>query len=44
MSCYQSLETVIVSIHDDDGPQVVHVPFSEAFNPYLAWLEGNARH
>lgn len=41
--CYRSLETLIVEEHDYDTPQVVKLPFTEGFNPYLAWLDENTR-
>ena len=42
-ACYAELEQVIVSNHDYEVPQVVQVPFTEGFNPYLAWIEENTR-
>ncbi|NVD07952.1 divalent-cation tolerance protein CutA [Vibrio sp. JPW-9-11-11] len=42
-SCYAELEQTIVEQHDYGVPQVVQIPFSEGFNPYLAWLEQNTR-
>ena len=41
--CYRALETLIVEEHDYDTPQVVKLPFTEGFNPYLAWLDENTR-
>ncbi|EGU31939.1 periplasmic divalent cation tolerance protein cutA [Vibrio scophthalmi LMG 19158] len=41
--CYQALEALIVEEHDYDTPQVVKLPFTEGFNPYLAWLDENTR-
>mgnify|MGYP001213392994 CR=1 FL=1 len=42
-ACYSSLEDLIVKIHNYDVPQVVKLPFTDGFNPYLAWLEQNTR-
>ncbi|MFM2586876.1 divalent-cation tolerance protein CutA [Vibrio sp. TBV020] len=42
-ACYAELEQVIVEHHSYDVPQVVQVPFTEGFNPYLAWIEQNTR-
>ena len=41
--CYQELESLIVKIHNYEVPQVVQLPFSEGYNPYLAWLDENTR-
>jgi len=42
-ACYAELEQVIVEHHDYETPQVVQVPFTEGFNPYLSWIEENTR-
>lgn len=41
--CYMELERCIVESHDYDVPQIVQVPFTQGFNPYLTWLEENTR-
>ncbi|WP_038176623.1 MULTISPECIES: divalent-cation tolerance protein CutA [Vibrio] len=42
-SCYPQLEQTIVDLHSYDVPQVVQIPFTKGFNPYLTWLEENTR-
>ncbi|MCG9677130.1 MULTISPECIES: divalent-cation tolerance protein CutA [Vibrio] len=42
-ACYAELEQVIVSNHNYEVPQVVQVPFTEGFNPYLTWIEESTR-
>ncbi|HAS64471.1 MAG TPA: cytochrome C biogenesis protein [Vibrio sp.] len=43
VSCYQELENLIIKIHSYEVPQVVQLPFSDGYNPYLAWLDENTR-
>ncbi|GAK86271.1 periplasmic divalent cation tolerance protein CutA [Vibrio ponticus] len=42
-SCYSELERTIIENHCYETPQVIQLPFSEGFNPYLTWLEENTR-
>ena len=42
-TCYTALERTIVNLHCYDVPQVVQVPFTEGYNPYLTWIEENTR-
>jgi periplasmic divalent cation tolerance protein len=41
--CYAELEQVVAKYHAYDTPQIVQVPITEGFNPYLSWLEENTR-
>lgn len=37
--CYPRLEETIVNHHNYEVPQVVQVPFSNGFQPYLNWIK-----
>lgn len=36
---YKDVEEVICEKHEYDVPQIVLVPISDGFNPYLSWIE-----
>lgn len=40
---YTEVETVITASHPYEIPQIVQVPFSAGFNPYLSWIEESVR-
>ena len=42
-ACYTELEQAIVANHHYEVPQVIQVPLTAGFNPYLAWIEENTR-
>ncbi|WP_428776037.1 divalent-cation tolerance protein CutA [Vibrio sp.] len=42
-TCYQQLEQLIVRLHNYDTPQVLQLPVSDGFDPYLQWLKLNTR-
>ncbi|WP_338405556.1 divalent-cation tolerance protein CutA [Vibrio hannami] len=36
---YSKIESLICDLHNYDVPQIVQVPFTDGFNPYLSWIE-----
>lgn len=41
--CYEKLEDTITSLHNYEVPEVIQLPITQGFNPYLAWLEESTR-
>ncbi|MBF9003079.1 MULTISPECIES: divalent-cation tolerance protein CutA [Vibrio] len=41
--CYVDVEQAITAQHDYDVPQIIQVPFTEGFHPYLAWIKQNTQ-
>lgn len=37
-ACYDALEQAITQVHSYQVPQIVQIPLTEGFNPYLAWI------
>lgn len=35
---YTRLESLIISKHNYETPQIVQVPFTDGYNPYLSWI------
>lgn len=43
-SCrYPEIESAISQLHDYDVPQIVKLPFSDGFNPYLSWISASVK-
>ncbi|WP_165313794.1 divalent-cation tolerance protein CutA [Vibrio ziniensis] len=38
---FSQIEGVIEQIHNYEVPQLVQVPITDGFNPYLKWIEAN---
>ncbi|SJL84635.1 divalent-cation tolerance protein CutA [Vibrio palustris] len=37
-ACYGDVERLITSLHDYDVPEIIQLPITEGFNPYLSWI------
>jgi periplasmic divalent cation tolerance protein len=40
---YAELEKTICQHHDYDVPQVIQVPITDGFDPYLSWIDNSTR-
>ncbi len=40
---YPVVEKTIVEHHDYDVPQVIQLPITDGFNPYLAWISATTQ-
>ncbi|WP_342609877.1 divalent-cation tolerance protein CutA [Vibrio tritonius] len=43
LECYSDVEQTVAALHDYDVPQIVQVPITEGFHPYLAWIKQNTQ-
>ncbi|GLT19229.1 divalent-cation tolerance protein CutA [Vibrio zhanjiangensis] len=43
VSCYEKLEEAITSTHSYELPEVIKIPITGGYHPYLLWLEQTTR-
>lgn len=43
VACYRDVESVIQQLHIYQVPQIIQLPISQGFEPYLAWLKSNTQ-
>lgn len=43
VACYAALESAVQLLHPYQVPQIVQLPLTQGFEPYLAWLKHNTQ-